>query len=182
MYCTRKFLLQNKLSHSKLVRFQVFRKPEVLLTIGRISPLAIIVAYDLLVCLVDLPHFGIYQPTNQMVGNRLIELPPSPPLPPLPPRDVFQPQPVLYSYTVYIFLSIIIRMLCTVRIFSCSFPCNAKETAAWGGAVEAHFRVQRLLRKNWTLAFLCQIVLESQFQNVTFSCYFLLWLRISKKV
>ena len=79
MYCTRKFLLQNKLSHSKLVRFQVFRKPEVLLTIGRISPLAIIVAYDLLVCLVDLPHFGIYQPTNQMVGNRLIELPPSSP-------------------------------------------------------------------------------------------------------
>ena len=70
-----------------------------------------------------------YLPTNQPDGREQIDWA----APPLPPRDVFQPQPVLYSYTVYIFLSIIIRMLCTVRIFSCSFPCNAKETAAWGG-------------------------------------------------
>ena len=178
MYCTRKFLLQNKLSYSKLVRFQVFRKPEVLLTIGRISPLAIIVAYDLLVCLVDLPHFGIYQPTNQMVGNRLIELPPSSPQGCFPASTSVI---LLYSihFSVYHYSDV---MYCKDILLFFSLQCKGNGCVGGGGAVEAHYRVQRLLRKNWTLAFLCQIVLESQFQNVTFSCNFLLWLRTSEKV
>ena len=132
MYCTRKFLLQNKLSHSILVRFQVFPKPEVLLTIDRISPLAIIVAYDLLVCLVDLPHFGIYQPTNQMVGNRLIELPPSPP--PSSPQGCFPASTsviLLYSihFSVYHYSDV---MYCKDILLFFSLQCKGNGCVGGG--------------------------------------------------